>query len=184
VIPGIPWLKIGIAAIISAGIGLAYLNFTHLQDSVAGLTGELVQERALREQDRAAFEAAQAGQLRAIEKMQAQAVADAVTLATHTLRMEQIAAERDRAHAELDRWRKTLDAETLKRPDVVARAARIAINGSMRRAADLTAAGGGDGDDARRQDGAADPAAAARGATGAGDPARSGDAGGDAPVER
>jgi hypothetical protein len=174
---------IPLVLLLAAGAPI-WMHYTGLIDDRDRLRGELVQERAHREQDRAAFEAAQASQLRAIEEMKAQAAADAVILATHTLRMEQIAAERDRAHAELDRWRKTLDAETLKRPDVAARAARIAINRSMRRAADLTAAGGGDSNGARRQDGAADPATAAGGAAGPGYPTGGGDAGGDAPVER
>jgi hypothetical protein len=174
------------AVIIALGglaIGLAYRHYTGLVDDKARLTADLAAERADREADRRTFQETQAQNLKTIAALQDEAKHNAQVLADYTIKMERITEQRDRAHAQLDKWRSTLEAETIKRPAVVARAARIAINHSMRRAYALTAPRGGEGDDTGSPNAAAAPAAPAGGPAGAGDRAGGDQPHGDAAVE-
>lgn len=68
----------------------------------------------------------------AIHRLEIQRVRDESELSR--IRDEMTDIDRDRAEAEqrYDQLRSTLDAETIERPEVVARAARIAIRSSMR----------------------------------------------------
>ena len=52
--------------------------------------------------------------------------------------LKKVEAERDENRARLDSWRSRLEAETLKRPEVVERAARIGIERTMKRACQVT----------------------------------------------
>lgn len=71
---------------------------------------------------------------------------DQIALTALQVRLSGIRTERDAARARLDSWRGKLDVETIKRPAVVARAARIALNRSMRRAYKATGGGESAGD--------------------------------------
>lgn len=141
------WYRLGAAAAVLMTLGLAYNHYADLVDDKARLTAELYQQRTERIAEREKLVAVNMHNLQTIHRMELQAREDADTLAHHVEKMERVTAQRDAERAKLDSWRDTLYAETLKRPDVVARAARIAINRSMRYAAGLTAARNGEGDD-------------------------------------
>lgn len=89
----------------------------------------------------------------AIQQLEVQRVRDEFELSRIQDEMNDIDRSRAEAEQRYDKLRSTLDAETIDRPAVVARAARIAIGGSMRDAQCAT-----DRESCDDGDAAADPA--------------------------
>lgn len=159
------------AGVLIVVLGLAaYLLYGETQDLREALATErsnvVVLQRAVQDRDAA------------IKDLELQRVRDEAAL--QRMNDQMIDANRDlsEATARYNRVRSTLDAETLKRPEVVGRAARIAIDRSMRAVESATGAGAGDNGNP-----AADRPAAVPGVQAGSAATGGGDAGGNARLE-
>lgn len=125
--------------LIACAVGIAILSgiVAFLWDQNGALRDNLATERS----NVATLEHAVAGRNQAIQDLRIQRVRDEAALQRLNDKMIDATRDREEATARYNRIRSTLDAETLDRPEVVARAARIAIDHSMRAAEHATGGG-------------------------------------------
>jgi regulator of replication initiation timing len=103
-----------------------------------GLQEALATSESARAADQATAKMANERNQQTIRELQAASIQNQIDLGLYAMRQQEIASENDRLRIAADKWRSRLDDETIKRPKVVARAARRAINSGMRRAECIT----------------------------------------------
>lgn len=128
-----------IIAAISATLIVVLAGFGYWQyERASALTERLSASQAARLADQKTAAAVNEQNLRAIADLREQAAEDNAELQRVNGRLNDIGAANQVMRNRINKWRDRLEAETFKRPAVVARSARRSVNSVMRRIACVT----------------------------------------------